>query len=120
MFNALDGSLEDVEVRKIFKLLHHADPPYVNVYFGGDFWPAMFTETDRGLQETSGWPRPGDAGSDQVGQLLAALDEKIDSDETPEEEKGRLRRIRDSVGEASRDIVVGVLTSYASRATGGG
>lgn len=80
--------------------------------------PILIEPTEKGLQQTSGWPKPGAAGEEQVAQLLAALDERIESDETPEEEKSNLRRIREGVVGASRDILVGVLTSYASRATG--
>lgn len=79
--------------------------------------PVLIAATPKGLRYTSGWPGE-EGGSRQVEMLLQLLDERIESDETPEAEKGRLRQIRNGVGSASRDIMVAVLGAYVSQATG--
>ena len=71
---------------------------YNDDYIGGstiDNSPApVFIEaTPKGLQRTSGWPAEGSSG--EVELLLRLLDERIDSEETTEEGKGKLRRARD-------------------------
>lgn len=83
--------------------------------------PILIRSTEKGLQHASGWPtQGGGSAAEQVDLLVRLLDERIESDETPEEEKGKLRQIRDGVGSASRDIVVSVLAAYVARMTGGG
>jgi len=79
--------------------------------------PIFIEATKEGLQETSGWPKPG-AGGDQLDLLLRLLDERIAAPETPPEEKTRLQRVRDSLGDAGRDIVVGVLSNFVAKQTG--
>ena len=79
--------------------------------------PVLIKATEKGLQEASGWPRDG-GGDEQVALLLKLLDERIEDQRTPEEERGKLRRARDAFAGLSRDIAVGVLTAYTTRATG--
>lgn len=59
------------------------------------------------------------AGQIRVDLLLRLLDERIASDETPEDEKGRLQRVRDSVSSLGRDLAVKVLGAYLARMTPG-
>jgi hypothetical protein len=80
--------------------------------------PIFIRATEKGLREASNWP--GRPAPDQVELLLRLLDERIESPETPDDEKGKLRRVRDALGDLGRDIAVGVLTAYVSRATGAG
>jgi hypothetical protein len=80
--------------------------------------PVRIQGTPKGLQETSGWPREGGAGAEQIELLLRLLDERIASDETPEEEKGKLLRARDAFAALGRDVAVGVLTAYAGKVSG--
>lgn len=80
--------------------------------------PVIIEATEKGLQKTSGWPEPGAAGGDIVEVLLKLLDERIESPDTPEEEKGRLRRARDAFAGVTRDITVGVLSNLISKQTG--
>lgn len=80
--------------------------------------PLRVWATEKGLQQTSGWPKPGEAGPDQVELLLRVLDERINSEDTPEETKSKLLPIRRGIVDASRDIMVRVLSDYASRASG--
>ncbi len=79
--------------------------------------PILISATEKGLQETSGWPKPG-GGGDQLDLLLRLLDERIAATETPPEEKGRLERVRDSLADAGRDVVVGVLSNFIAKQTG--
>lgn len=78
--------------------------------------PIQIEAASRGLEYASGWPRGG--GGDQIEALLRVLDEHIASDETPEEEKGRLRRFRDGVVGVTRDIGVRVMSDYLARQAG--
>ena len=96
---------------------------YRERYIGGqdveDYaWPIRIEATEKGLQEVAGWPKPGAAGGDQLELLLRLLDDKIAAPETPPEEKTRLQRVRDSLGGAGRDIIVGVLSNFIAKQTG--
>lgn len=82
--------------------------------------PISITATPKGLRQTSGWPTGDDRGAQQLEALLRVLDERIDSEETSDDDKGRLRRVRESVGDLGRDLAVGVLTAYVARITGAG
>lgn len=79
--------------------------------------PILIQGTEKGLQQVRGWPSGG-SDAQLVELLLAVLDERIESDETPEEEKGRLRRARDAFAALGRDVAVGVLTAYAGQVSG--
>jgi hypothetical protein len=81
-------------------------------------WPITIEATEKGSQEVAGWPKPGAAGGDQLELLLRLLDDKIAAPETPPEEKTRLQRVRDSLGGAGRDIIVGVLSNFIAKQTG--
>ena len=72
--------------------------------------------TTKGLEVASGWPPEG-GGAAQVELLLQLLDELIASDETPEEEKPKLLRIRDGFVGLTRDVGAGLLTLYLARAS---
>lgn len=76
----------------------------------------LISSTEKGLQLASGWPTPG--GSGQADLLLKILDERIGDPATPEEEKGRLRRVRESVGDLGRAVLAEVLAAYLTRAGG--
>jgi hypothetical protein len=80
--------------------------------------PVRIRGTTKGLQEVSGWPREGEASPELVELLLRLLDERIASEETPEEEKSKLRRARDAFAALGRDVAVGVLTAYAGKVSG--
>jgi hypothetical protein len=79
--------------------------------------PVFIQATEKGLQAVRGWPGGG-SDAQLVELLLRVLDERIESDETPEEEKGRLRRARDAFAAVGRDVAVGVLTAYAGQLSG--
>lgn len=111
---ALDRPAKDQQTIRALALL------YESGYISGmtvDQSPApiFITATEKGMQQTSGWPS---ASSDQVDLLLRLLDDRIADAATPEEEKGRLRRARDAFAALGRDVAVGVLSAYAAQATG--
>jgi hypothetical protein len=66
--------------------------------------PAFCRLSEKGLRLVAAWPSPDSA----VASLLAALDEQIEEVES-EEEKGKLRELRDAVGQLSREVVADVL-----------
>jgi hypothetical protein len=78
--------------------------------------PIFIRPTEKGLREASGWP--DDSSGTQLEVLLRLLDERIESDETSDEEKGKLRRVRGSLVDLGRDVAVGLLTAYLSRVAG--
>jgi hypothetical protein len=80
--------------------------------------PVRIRATPKGLQRARGWPAEGQGQSEQVELLLRLLDERIDSAETADEEKSKLRQARDAFAGLGKDIAVGVLTAYATQATG--
>ena len=73
--------------------------------------------TEKGLQAVRGWPGAV-SEAQRVESLLRALDERIESDETPEEEKGKLRRARDALAGVSRDVLVSLGSAYLAQVTG--
>lgn len=106
----------DKETGRTLEALSKAD--YIKGKFIEDTSvPVLIAATEKGLQETSGWPKPG-AGSDLVELLLRLFDEQIESPETTQDEKTRVRKARDSFAAVGRDISVGVLTALISKQTG--
>jgi hypothetical protein len=71
----------------------------------GDFIQA----TEKGFQTASGWPTS--SGSDFAAEFLRALSERINDDTTPDDERGRLRKLR----EATEDVGVRLLAEVMAR-----
>jgi len=67
--------------------------------------PAFCRLSEKGLRTVAAWPSPDAA----VESLVAALDERIETAES-EAEKGKLRALRESVGQVSREVVADVLS----------
>lgn len=96
---------------------------YRDDYIGGpttaqDPVPKIIKATGKGSQEVAGWPKPGAAGGDQLELLVRLLDEAITAPQTPPEQKTRLQRVRDSLVDAGRDLIVGVLSNFIAKQTG--
>jgi hypothetical protein len=109
----LGRPLDDARLKRALGLLYDAgyiDGPTIDALP----YPVHIEFTEKGLRETAGWPKDG-GGGDQIEALIRVLDEYIESDETPEEEKGRLRRAREAFVGVGRDVAVRVLTEYVSR-----
>lgn len=66
--------------------------------------PLTVVPTEKALQLLAGWPTSGDAAAQK---LLSILDERIE--EAPDEEKGKLQRLRDSVVDIGESITAEVL-----------
>jgi hypothetical protein len=76
--------------------------------------PVTITATEKGLQEVRGWPSEA-GGHAQVEQLLAILEQRIDDPETPDLERGRLRRVRQAVSEVAPRLMASIFVEYAER-----
>jgi hypothetical protein len=76
--------------------------------------PILITTTPKGLRQTSGWPREG-GGVEQLALLLQLIDERIESEETPEEERGRLQRARAALADVAPRLIGEVLAAYTAR-----
>ena len=79
--------------------------------------PISIESTDKGLQLVAGWPTPGGRGL-EVERLLGLLDERIADEARSPDERGRLRRFRESVVDIGRDVGSEVLGAYLARMTG--
>ncbi len=75
--------------------------------------PIFISSTEKGLREVSGWP--GDGSERYVELLIQLLDERIEDPETPERERGKLRRIRGAAADAAPDFFGKVLAAYTAK-----
>lgn len=72
--------------------------------------------SEKGLQQTAGWP--GAFNTDLASLFLAAIEARIADPETPEDERGRLRRLRESAGEVSQGVVTALIAGVIKSHTG--
>jgi DNA-binding PadR family transcriptional regulator len=79
--------------------------------------PISIEATEKGLQLVAGWPTPDSRGL-EIERLLSVLDERITDESRTPDERGRLRRFRDSVVDIGRDVGSEVLGAYLARMTG--
>lgn len=79
------------------------------MYLGG-VMPENIRATEKGLQVASGWPA---AGSSHVfaSEFVKELTERINDSETAEDERGKLKRLRD----ATEDVGVRLLAEIVAR-----
>ncbi len=86
--------------------------------------PKTIRATEKGLQEAAGWPRDGAVAREaQIEALLRLLDERIADEGTSEEERGRLRRVREAISNASTKVfgeVLGRFLAEMAKGSGGG
>lgn len=71
--------------------------------------PDVFRLGERALQRVAGWP--GDASGDLAAQLLVLLDDRLADPGLPEEERGRLKRLRDTAADVGKGTLSGLLTA---------
>jgi hypothetical protein len=71
--------------------------------------PFMISPTEKGLQLCSGWPAPGGA-SDFITSWLSAISVRAEASETPEDERGRLRRFLDAANGAPKELLAEIAT----------
>ena len=67
------------------------------------------------MQKAAGWSAEGQGA--QIDLLVSLLTERIEDPNIPEEEKGRLRRVRDAIGGVGRDVFTEILAAYLARAS---
>lgn len=63
--------------------------------------------SEKGLQQVAGGP--GALNTDLAALFLAAIEAKIADPDTPDEERGRLRRLRDCAGEVGQGVVTALI-----------
>ena len=86
-------------------------------YIGGltveeQAWPYSIYGTEKGLQQVAGWPREGGTQAAEVQTFLHLLDEHIADERTPEEERRRLREIREAAAGVGVKVLGEVLARY--------
>jgi hypothetical protein len=101
------------ELYNIFQQIKRAG--YADVYFAGGMTIAMVRPTENGLQLTHGWPAPGQS---EAEALLRVLDTMIESADTSDEERTRLKRLRDAAGDVSQSVLAGLLGAWLSQVAG--
>jgi hypothetical protein len=101
-----------IDLYNLFRRLHEAE--YVKVRFAGGMNIAFVSPTEKGLQTTRGWPMPGQS---HIEALLGLLDERIESPDTPEDERNGLRRLRDAAGTVSQSVLSSVLSAWLAHVT---
>jgi hypothetical protein len=73
----------------------------------GDIVVDMLEVTPDGLQQVGGWP--GGADEAAVSRLMVALDSAIEHAEDGTEQQTKLQRLRQSLGEVSRQTVAEIM-----------
>jgi hypothetical protein len=63
---------------------------------------------EKALQRVAGWP--GGSG-DLASELLALIDRRLADPAVSEDERGRLERLRQTLGEVGKGVVTGLLTA---------
>lgn len=108
----LDRAAEDPITDRILYTLEQNG--YLHAEMGADdrWGPTVAKPTEKALQHVARWPS-GPRG-DVVTKLLVALDERIADDATPDDEKSKLRQLREQVGIIGRDVLVEVLAKVAT------
>lgn len=97
------------------QMLNDAD--YLNVRFGGGMTVSSIYGTEKGRQETQGWPGPRtDAGAAEL--LVTILDRLADDESAPETEREKARGVVGALREAGVDFAAKVVGELGYRATG--
>lgn len=113
--HALGRDEEDMALRHVFEQLGHAG--YIKPTWAGVTLPIMIEPTERGLQYAMGWPV---LGQSDVDALLRMLDQRIESPDTPEDERTRLQRLRDAAGDVGTSVMSSLLSAWLSQVSGVG
>lgn len=77
--------------------------------------PIFFRLGERALQRVAGWPG---AGGDLAGELLGLIDQRLEDPMVSDDERGRLERLRGTVGDVGKGVVTGLLTALIKAHTG--
>lgn len=108
-------SLNDAEVAAGVRDLAEANPPYLKgssatTHEGFDMLSIRLSE--RGRRAVEQWP-----SGDEADLLLQILREHVDSTNDPDE-RSRIRQATDVLSSMTREVLTGVLTSWARQASG--
>jgi hypothetical protein len=69
--------------------------------------PVAFRLGEKALQRVAGWPGAGD---DLASELLELIDRRLADPAVSEDERGRLERLRQALGDVGKGVVTGLLT----------
>jgi len=105
---ALDLPEDDNSV--ILAIRQLRDSGYLKADFNGAGIAYYIEPTALGLEHCSGWPSPG-SGPVFVTEFIEAITARADDASTPDEERGRLRRLAEAAGGVGKDV----LTEVASK-----
>lgn len=83
---------------------------YLRAEFNGAGVAYFIEPTATGLEYCSGWPSPR-SGPAFVTEFIDAIAKRADDTSTPDEERGRLRRLAEVAGGVGKDV----LTDIASK-----
>jgi hypothetical protein len=113
----LDGSAGD-DVRRALAQL------YREGFIGGltveqQAWPYSIYGTEKGMEQAGERRRESGTHETEVEAFVRILHERIASAATSEEERGRLRRIRDAVSDAGIGLIGEVLGKFSAEAARG-
>lgn len=86
----------------------------VGVMYLGHEIPENIQATEKGLQAASGWPTPGQAPA-FASAFVQTLTEQINDAGTPEEERGKLRKLREATEDAGVRLFAEVMVRMAER-----
>jgi hypothetical protein len=103
------------EARLYDKLGVLDDNDWMRVRRGGGMTVSYIEPTEKGLQYALGWPQREQG---HVDALLRLLDDRIASPDTPEEERGRLTRLRDAAAGVTQGVLADVLAAWGRQITG--
>jgi hypothetical protein len=107
----MDREPGDEDAARAFDHLDRAG--YINASFSMGFaLPHHIQATEKGLQYCAGWPS---AGGEQAfaAEFIGALTKRINDTDTPEEERGKLRRLRDATEDVGVRLVAEVIARMA-------
>jgi hypothetical protein len=77
--------------------------------------PIFFRLGEKALQRVAGWPG---AGGDLTSDLLALIEQRLADPEVSNDERKRLERMRDTVGDVGKGVMTGLLTALIKSHTG--
>ena len=103
-----DMGLDENDARLAFDALKRSDYIAIDGENAAGM-PFMILPTEKGLQLCSGWPSPGGT-SDFITAWLGAISVRAEAPDTPEDERGPLRRFLDAANGAPKELLAEIAT----------
>jgi len=111
-----DLGLDEDEARRALDALVRGG--YITVeQFTANGLPFFIEPTEKGLQYCSGWPTPG-GSSTFLAEFLSAIDARANDAATPEEERGRLRRLAEAAGGVGKELLSDIIAKVIEHHSG--